>query len=83
MKPTKFPARENKNEARKAKKESGEERKRKVKVKTVVSLLNPKTMLKLCYLRMPELRKLIFCMWIRRLPSVRPVNRFVVSFSSL
>ena len=33
------------------------------------------------FLRMPELRKLIFCIWIRRPPSVRPVNRFVVSLS--
>ena len=32
---------------------------------------------------MPELRKLIFCIWIRRLWSVWPVNGFVVSFSSL
>ena len=40
MKPTKCPARE-KNEARKVKKR-GEERKLKVKVKTAVSLLNPK-----------------------------------------
>ena len=30
-----------------------------------------------------ELRKLIFCIWIRRPRSVQPVNRFVVSFSSL
>ena len=42
MKPTKCPAREKKNEARKAKKRR-EERKQKVKVKTAVSLLNPKT----------------------------------------
>ena len=27
--------------------------------------------------------KLIFCIWIRRLQSVRPVNGFMVSFSSL
>ena len=77
MKPTKCPAREKKNEARKAKKR-GEERKRKVNVKTAVSLL-----CQFCFLRMPELRKLIFCIWITRPPSVRPVNRFVVSFSSL
>ena len=38
---------------------------------------------KFCFLRMPELHKLIFCIWIRRPRSVRPVNRFVVSFSSL
>ena len=61
----------------------GEERKRKVKVKTAVSLLNPKTISKFCFLRMPKLRKLIFCIWIRRPWSVQPVNRFVVSFSSL
>ena len=48
-----------------------EERKRKVKVKTAF-----------CFLCMPELRKLIFCIWIRRPRSVRPVNQFVVSFSS-
>ena len=44
MKPTKCPARE-KNEARKAKKREkrGEEKKRKVKVKTAGSLLNKKT----------------------------------------
>ena len=48
-----------------------------------MSLLNPKTLSKFCFLRMPELRKLIFCIWIRRPRSVRPVNRFVVSFSSL
>ena len=38
---------------------------------------------KFCFLRMPELRKLIFCIWIRRPWRVRPVNRFVVSCSSL
>ena len=30
---------------------------------------------------MPELHKLIFCIWIRRLQSVRPVNGFMVSFT--
>ena len=34
-----------------------EERKRKVKVKTAVSLLNPKTMSKFCFLRIPEPRR--------------------------
>ena len=43
MKSTKCPVKE-KKEARKAKKR-GEERKRKVKVRTTVSLLNPKTLL--------------------------------------
>ena len=38
---------------------------------------------KFYFLRMPELGKLIFCIWIRRPRSVRPVNRFVVGFSSL
>ena len=41
--------------------------KQEVKVKTAVS--------KFCFLRMPELRKVIFCIWIRRPWSVRPVNR--------
>ena len=57
MKPTKCPAREKKNEARKVKKRGGE--KAKGKVKTAVSLLNPKTILKFCFLYIPELRKLI------------------------
>ena len=81
MKPTKCPAREKKGGKKSEKRR--EERKRKVNVKTAVSLLNPKTISKFCFLRMPELRKVIFCIWIRRAPSVRPVNRFVVSFSSL
>ena len=37
---------------------------------------------KFCFLHMPELRKLIFCIWIRRPRSVRPVTGFVVSFRS-
>ena len=74
MKPTKCSASEKKKWGKKSEKR-GEERKRKVKVKTAVS--------KFCFLRMPELRKLIFCIWIRRPRSVRPVNRCVVSFSSL
>ena len=82
MKPIKCPAREKKKWGKKSEKRR-EERKRKVNVKTAVSLLNPKTMSKFCFLRMPELRKQIFCIWIRRPPSVRPMNRFVVSFSSL
>ena len=43
MKPTKCPAREKKKWGKKSEKR-GEERKRKVKVKTAVSLLNPKTL---------------------------------------
>ena len=35
-----------------------------VKVKTAVSLLNPKAISNFCFLRMPELRKLIFCVWM-------------------
>ena len=65
MKPTKCPAREKKQSGKKSEKRR-EERKRKVKVKTAVSLLTPKTISKFCFLRMPELRKLIFCIWIRR-----------------
>ena len=74
MKPTKCPAREKQKWGKKSEKR-GEERKGKVK-----SILNPS---KFCFLRMLELRKLIFCIWIGRPWSVRPVNRFVVSFSSL
>ena len=36
----------------------GVERKRKEKVKTAVSLLNPKTISKFCFLRMPKIRQL-------------------------
>ena len=82
MKPTiKVPSKRKTNEARKAKKEG--ERKRKVKVKTAVSLVNAKTISKFCFLCMPELHKLIFCIWIIRPQSVRPVNGLMVSFSSL
>ena len=42
------------------------ERKRKVTVKTAVSLLNPKSLSKFCFLHMLELCKLIFCIWIGR-----------------
>ena len=72
MKPTKCPAREKKWGKKSEKR--GEERKWKVKVKTAVSLLNSKTISKFCFLRMPELRKLILYIWIRRPPSVSPVN---------
>ena len=78
MKPTQCPGR--KIEARKVKKR--EERKRNVIVKTAVSLLNPKTISKVCFLCMPELRKLIFCIWIRSLRRVRPVNGLRVSLYS-
>ena len=64
-------------------KKKEEERKWKVKVKTAGSLLNPKTISKFCFLHMPKLRKLIFCIWIRRPGSVWPVNGFVAGFSSL
>ena len=78
MKPTKCPARGKKMRQEKRKKRGGKERKRKVKVKTAVSLLNPKTILKFCFLRMPELHKLICCIWLRRPQSVRPVNREIL-----
>ena len=65
------------------KQKKGEGEKVKSKSQDCCVTFKPKTMLKFCFLRMPELRKLIFCIWIRRAPSVRPVNRFVVSFSSL
>ena len=37
---------------------------------------------KFCFLRMPELRKLIFCISIRRPRRVRPVNGFVVKLQN-
>ena len=72
MKPTKCPAKE--------KQKRGEERKRKVTVKTAVNVIFKPKISKFCFLRMPELRKLIFCIWITRLRSVRPANGFLVSF---
>ena len=36
-----------------------------------------------CFLRMPELPMLISYIWIKRLRSVRPVNGFMVRFTSL
>ena len=41
-----------------------------------------KTILKFFFLRMPELCKLMFCIWIRRPQRLWPVNGFMVSFSS-
>ena len=67
---------------REEQKKMGLERKGNEKVKTAVSLLIPKTQ-KFCFLCMPELHKQIFCIWIRRLQSVRPVNIFVVCIISL
>ena len=77
MKPTKCPAREKKMRQEKRKKKGGE--KAKSKSQDCCVTFKPK----FCFLRMPELRKLMFCIWNRRPWSVRPVNRFVVSFSSL
>ena len=67
MKPIKSPAREQKMRQEKQEKMAGEKEKSKSQGS------------KFC---MPELRKLIFCSWIRRPQSVRPVTGFVVSFSS-
>ena len=47
-----------------------EERKRKINVKTAVSLLNLKTSLKFCFLSMIKCWKLILCIWNRRLCEV-------------
>ena len=65
VKSTKRKKKKNKKWGKKSKKK-GNERKWKVKVKTVVSLLNPKTILKFCFLHIPPLHKLIFCIWITR-----------------
>ena len=62
--------------------EKWEKRKQKVKVMTAVSNLNQTMISQFCFLYMPELRKLIAYIWIRRLRSVQPVNDFVASFNS-
>ena len=77
MKPTKCPAREKKVRQEKRKKREGEKGKNKSQDCCVTFKPN------FCFLRMPELCKLIFCIWIRRPWSVQPVNGFVVSFISL
>ena len=53
------------------KQKKGKQRKWKVKVKTVVSLLNPKTILKFCFLHIPPLHWI----WITRPQSVHHLNR--------
>ena len=78
LEPTKCPRKQKKNEARKAKKE-GRTESEKEKLRLLRHFKTPK----ICFLRIPELRKLIFCISIRRSRSLRPVNGFVVSFSSL
>ena len=59
-----------KNEATKAKQEG----RRKSEKKSQNS--------KFCFLRMSELCKLIFCIWIRRRPTVGPETDFMVSFTA-
>ena len=55
------------------------ERKRKVKVESVVLFLKPKTMSKICFLRMPNFASA----WLKRPRSVQPgKNGFVGRFSS-
>ena len=76
-----MPSKQKKNDARKAKR--GEERKRKVEVKTAVSLLNPKQSRNFAFRACPNFARKYFASLIRRLLSVRPVNDFVVSFNSL
>ena len=80
MKPTKCPAREKKMRQEKPKKRGGEKAESKSQDCRVT--FKPQNS-KFCFLRMSELRKLIFCIRIRGPESVRPVNWFVVSFSSL
>ena len=65
-----------KKEARKAKGEGRREARRKSQ-DCSVTFNYPNTVLKFCFLYMPGLCMLIFCIWIRELQSVRPVNSFV------
>ena len=75
MKPTQCPAQEKKMRQEKWKKRGGE--KAESKSQDCLSLLNPKTTSKCCFFRMPELHKLIFCIWIRWQQRVWPLNGFV------
>ena len=81
-KPTKCPARENKMRQEKQKMRGGGKAKSK-RQDCWVTFKAKNYLLKFCFLHMPELHKLIFCIWIRKPRSVRPVNQFVVSFNFL
>ena len=81
MKPTNA-QQEQKGWGKKSEKEGRRESERKSQV-TAVSLLNPKTILKFCFLCLPELRKPIFCIWIRRPSSVWPVKDFVLNSTTV
>ena len=58
----------------------GEERKRKVKVKTAVSLKRDLEILLSAHARTSQ-ANIIVCIWIRTPQSVRPVNGFLVNCS--
>ena len=47
-------------------KEEGSRRKEKKKSRLLCLALNPNTISPFCFLHMPKLQKLIFCIWIRR-----------------
>ena len=79
MKPIKCPAREKKMRQEKRKKRGGEQAKSKSQDRCVT--LKPKNHLEMLLSVHAQTSQLIF--WIRRPRSVRPVNWFVVSFSSL
>ena len=72
MKATKCPAREKKNEARKAKKKGKRESKKQILLSAHARISQATTFL-----------NTVLCIWIRKLRNVRPVNGFVVSFRSL
>ena len=58
-------------------KERGGEKAKRKSHDCSVTFNYPNTVLKFCFLYMPGLCMLIFCIWIRELQSVRPVNSFV------
>ena len=64
-----MPSKRKKIRQEKQKKRGGEERKPKENVNSAESLLTPTAISKFCFLHMPELRKLIFCIWMRTLPN--------------
>ena len=80
-KPTKCPAREKKMRQEKRKKKGGE--KAESKSQDCCVTFKPKNYRKILLSAHAQTSQTHICIWIRRPRSVRPVNRFVVSFGSL
>ena len=81
IKPTECPASRKKKWGKESEKR-GKERKRKVKVESVVLLLNPKTMSEFCFLRMPNFASAYFAPGWKGRGVYNLGNGFVGRFSS-